>query len=174
MPRTFKQYMYLSLLMLIGVCCCVQAQVKLGDGASKVDDTVQSGKQATPQGAAEDAPTNVLSDVEWQRSDAAVEKALTWLATQQEENGDFRTLERGQPGVTSLCIMAFMSHGTQDMYPTFLTQLRNYTPSDVANLTMITNVGAIFGGLVFGYYSDRMGRRRAMITSATSTRSYRG
>jgi MFS transporter, SHS family, lactate transporter len=68
--------------------------------------------------------------------------------------------------VLLMTMMAFMSHGTQDMYPTFLTQLRNYTPSDVATLTMITNVGAIFGGLVFGYYSDRMGRRRAMITSA--------
>jgi len=68
--------------------------------------------------------------------------------------------------VLLMTMMAFMSHGTQDMYPTFLQRLRNYTPSDVANLTMITNVGAIFGGLVFGYYSDRMGRRRAMITSA--------
>ena len=63
-------------------------------------------------------------------------------------------------------MMTFMSHGTQDMYPTFLQQQRHYAPSDIASLTMITNVGAIFGGLAFGYYSDRMGRRRAMITSA--------
>jgi SHS family lactate transporter-like MFS transporter len=68
--------------------------------------------------------------------------------------------------VLLMTMMAFMSHGTQDMYPTFLQQQRQYTPSDTATLTMITNVGAIFGGLVFGYYSDRMGRRRAMITSA--------
>jgi SHS family lactate transporter-like MFS transporter len=68
--------------------------------------------------------------------------------------------------VLLMTMMAFMSHGTQDMYPTFLQRERLYSPSDTASLTMITNVGAILGGLAFGFYSDRAGRRRAMITSA--------
>jgi len=68
--------------------------------------------------------------------------------------------------VLLMTMMTFMSHGTQDMYPTFLQQQRHYSPSDTASLTMITNVGAILGGLAFGFYSDRAGRRRAMITSA--------
>jgi SHS family lactate transporter-like MFS transporter len=68
--------------------------------------------------------------------------------------------------VLLMTMMTFMSHGTQDMYPTFLQQQRHYTPSDTASLTMITNIGAICGGLAFGWYSDRRGRRRAMITSA--------
>jgi SHS family lactate transporter-like MFS transporter len=68
--------------------------------------------------------------------------------------------------VLMMTMMTFMSHGTQDMYPTFLQHERHYTPSDTASLTMITNVGAILGGLAFGWYSDRSGRRRAMITSA--------
>jgi SHS family lactate transporter-like MFS transporter len=68
--------------------------------------------------------------------------------------------------VLLMTMMAFMSHGTQDMYPTFLQHERHYSPSDTASLTMITNVGAILGGLAFGFYSDRIGRRRAMITSA--------
>ena len=33
---------------------------------------------------------------------------------------------------------------------------------------MISMIGAVLGGLVFGYYSDRSGRRRAMITAAAS------
>ena len=68
--------------------------------------------------------------------------------------------------VLLMTMMTFMSHGTQDMYPTFLQHERHYSPSDTASLTMITNVGAILGGLAFGFYSDRAGRRRAMITSA--------
>src|SRR5437868_1461 len=68
--------------------------------------------------------------------------------------------------VLLMTMMAFMSHGTQDMYPTFLQHERHYSPGDTASLTMITNVGAILGGLAFGFYSDRGGRRRAMITSA--------
>src|SRR5437588_3071382 len=68
--------------------------------------------------------------------------------------------------VLLMTMMTFMSHGTQDMYPTFLQQQRHYTPSDTASLTMITNIGAICGGLAFGWYSDQKGRRRAMITSA--------
>ena len=61
--------------------------------------------------ATDDTPTNVLAAAEWQRVDAAVERALTWMASQQQEDGSFPTLEPGQPGVTSLCMMAFMSHG---------------------------------------------------------------
>jgi SHS family lactate transporter-like MFS transporter len=68
--------------------------------------------------------------------------------------------------VLLMAMMNFMSHGTQDMYPTFLLRQRQYTPSQTADITMISMVGAILGGLCFGYYSDRAGRRRAMITAA--------
>lgn len=56
-------------------------------------------------------PANVLSTSEWQRVDAAVERSLAWLASQQQNDGSFPSIELGQPGVTSLCVMAFMAHG---------------------------------------------------------------
>ena len=68
--------------------------------------------------------------------------------------------------VLLMTMMSFMSHGTQDMYPTFLQRQRMYTPGQTANITMISMLGAILGGLVIGYYSDRSGRRRAMVTAA--------
>jgi hypothetical protein len=55
--------------------------------------------------------TNVLSPGEWRRVDEAVNRALVWLAAQQARDGSFPTLDSGQPGVTCLCAMAFMSHG---------------------------------------------------------------
>jgi hypothetical protein len=61
--------------------------------------------------APDDTPTNVLSNAESQRVDEAVERALAWVATQQQDDGSFITLQRGQPGVTCLCVMAFMAHG---------------------------------------------------------------
>ncbi len=63
------------------------------------------------QTAAEDAPANVLSPDEWRRVDVAVERALSWLAAQQQPDGSFPTLATGQPAVTSLCMMAFVAHG---------------------------------------------------------------
>lgn len=61
--------------------------------------------------------------------------------------------------------MMFASHGTQDLYPTFLQQQWRFTPERVAVITAISAAGAIFGGLVFGWFSDRAGRRRAIITA---------
>jgi SHS family lactate transporter-like MFS transporter len=61
--------------------------------------------------------------------------------------------------------MNFVSHGTQDLFPTFLKVARGFDPKQVAYMGIIYNVGAILGGLVMGYYSDRVGRRRSMITS---------
>jgi hypothetical protein len=53
----------------------------------------------------------VLSDAEWRRIDASIDRGLAWLATQQEADGAFPTRDSGQPGVTSLCIMAYLSRG---------------------------------------------------------------
>jgi MFS transporter, SHS family, lactate transporter len=88
-----------------------------------------------------------------------------------EHRTDWRTYVRSLPAawrrflylVVLLTAMGFISHGTQDLYPTFLQQQRHFTSSQVAWTTMLSMVGAIFGGLVIGRASDRFGRRRAMI-----------
>jgi len=67
--------------------------------------------------------------------------------------------------VILLTAMGFISHGTQDLYPTFL-QERKFSPAHVADITMMSMVGAMFGGVIVGYCSDRFGRRRAMIGAA--------
>ncbi len=64
--------------------------------------------------------------------------------------------------VLLMTMMNFMSHGTQDMYPTLLAQV-GYAKARIADITMLAGVGAILGGLVFGFYSDRAGRRHAMM-----------
>jgi hypothetical protein len=56
-------------------------------------------------------PMDVLSDEDWNRVNIVVERALKWLASQQQPDGSFPTRETGQPGVTSLCLLAFISHG---------------------------------------------------------------
>jgi len=68
--------------------------------------------------------------------------------------------------VLLISVLAFMSHGTQDLYPTFLEQQRQFSTQTTAIINAISMVGAIIGGLLVGLYSDRYGRRRAMVTSA--------
>ena len=57
------------------------------------------------------SPDNVLSDSEWQRVDSAVDRGLAFLASQQQPDGSFPSYANAQPGVTSLCVLAFMAHG---------------------------------------------------------------
>ncbi len=60
----------------------------------------------------------------------------------------------------------FMSHGSQDIYPTFLQKQVGLTVSGSSVLAIIYNVGAICGGIFFGYNSQRWGRRRAVVIAA--------
>jgi SHS family lactate transporter-like MFS transporter len=60
----------------------------------------------------------------------------------------------------------YMSHGTQDLYPTFLTLQHGFSPQLVSTLTAIMNVGAIVGGVAFGWLSQRYGRRNMIILCA--------
>jgi len=64
--------------------------------------------------------------------------------------------------VALMTMMIFVSHGTQDMYPTFLKIERGFSPQTVAKIAVLYNVGALVGGIVFGLVSDRYGRRRSM------------
>jgi SHS family lactate transporter-like MFS transporter len=59
----------------------------------------------------------------------------------------------------------FFSHGTQDLYPTFL-QDKGFDTHKTGLITAIMNVGAITGGLIFGALSDRFSRRWAIIAAA--------
>jgi MFS transporter, SHS family, lactate transporter len=61
--------------------------------------------------------------------------------------------------------MNFASHGTQDMYPTFLKRDWHFIPQRVAVVTAISMLGAITGGVLVGMFSDRIGRRRAIVLS---------
>ena len=69
------------------------------------------GSSAASTTAPNKAPEDVLSPAEWRRVDAAIDRALPWLAAQQQPDGSFPTLPLGQPAVTSLCVLAFMAHG---------------------------------------------------------------
>lgn len=55
----------------------------------------------------------VLPVQQWQQVEKTVDHALAWLASQQSGDGSFPTLQAGQPAVTSLVIMAFLSRGHQ-------------------------------------------------------------
>jgi SHS family lactate transporter-like MFS transporter len=62
-----------------------------------------------------------------------------------------------------MMMMNFASHGTQDMFPTFLQRQWGMGVRQRAVITAISMVGAICGGTLFGLLSDRFGRRRSMI-----------
>ena len=67
-----------------------------------------------------------------------------------------------------LLMTAFMSfsHGTQDLYPTFLTSYAKLTPGTVGLIGVLYGFGSIAGGIVFGTLSERWGRKRAIVTAA--------
>jgi SHS family lactate transporter-like MFS transporter len=67
--------------------------------------------------------------------------------------------------VLLLTFMGFSGHGTQDMYPTFLKTQHGFSGQGAALMTIIANLGALFGGVLIGLMSDRLGRRKSMVTA---------
>src|SRR6478672_7348375 len=60
----------------------------------------------------------------------------------------------------------FFSHGTQDLYPTFLQKQHHFDTHMTGFLAIVMNLGAIVGGLSFGIWSERIGRKKAIIIAA--------
>jgi SHS family lactate transporter-like MFS transporter len=97
-----------------------------------------------------------------------VQESEVWERTRHRDVRSYaRTIASHWPLLVYLIIfmtlMGFVSHGTQDMYPTFLKRDWNFTPQRVAVVNIIANFGAIAGGVLFGHFSDRWGRRKAII-----------
>ncbi|HEY7211744.1 MAG TPA: MFS transporter [Bryobacteraceae bacterium] len=61
--------------------------------------------------------------------------------------------------------MNLSSHGTQDMYPTFLQRFWHFGTTERSLITAISMVGALAGGVTIGLASDRLGRRRTVAWS---------
>ena len=88
-----------------------------------------------------------------------------------EAAGMWRTLRTRWPlFLYMIALMAafnFFSHGTQDLYPSaFLEKQRGLPLGTVSRITIIYNLGAITGGMLFGTLSQWIGRRRAIAASA--------
>lgn len=102
---------------------------------------------------------------------STVKESAAWKAASaaKKDWGDyFGTIAANAKRLLYLAIlmtaMGFLSHGTQDLYPTFLLQQQKFTPSLTAIIGVIAMLGAIVGGTLGGFFSDRLGRRRTMIS----------
>ena len=72
-------------------------------------------------------------------------------------------------GIYAVLLMTafnFFSHGTQDLYPTFLQVQHKMMPHEVGLIAVIYNIGAIIGGISFGSMSEVFGRRRIIIIAS--------
>src|SRR5579862_9172005 len=58
------------------------------------------------------------------------------------------------------------SHGTQDLYPTFLQKNHGFSPGTVGFIAIVYNIGALLGGVIFGSWSEKIGRRKAIVIAA--------
>jgi MFS transporter, SHS family, lactate transporter len=102
-----------------------------------------------------------------------VEESPAWLQGQTRSKAESRF---GRDIVSHLGIFVFLvilmfafnsfSHGTQDLYPTFLERNLKFGPQTAASIVMIYNLGALLGGILFGAWSERIGRRRAIVLAA--------
>jgi len=101
-----------------------------------------------------------------------VEESPAWLESEHNNKGQqmWSTIAERWPLFIYMIVLMttfnFFSHGTQDLYPTFLQVQHKFLPPTVAMIAIIYNIGAILGGLFFGTFSERIGRRRAICTAA--------
>jgi SHS family lactate transporter-like MFS transporter len=67
--------------------------------------------------------------------------------------------------IVLMTLMMFLSHGTQDLYPDFLKVQHRFAATLAADVAIFYNIGAIAGAIIFGYASERLGRRYTMLAA---------
>ncbi len=103
-----------------------------------------------------------------------VGESPVWLAGRTARRASFgelrRIVVRNAPlllyMILLMAVFNAFSHGSQDLYKPFLLIRRGLSPARADDLLMLMNIGALFGGVVFGVLSERIGRRRAIACAA--------
>jgi MFS transporter, SHS family, lactate transporter len=68
--------------------------------------------------------------------------------------------------VVLMTLFTSLSHGTQDLYPTFLQKDHGFSHGIESAVSTVANIGAFLGGIVFGSLSEVWGRKKAIITAS--------
>ncbi|HJT45261.1 MAG TPA: MFS transporter [Chthoniobacterales bacterium] len=104
---------------------------------------------------------------------ARVPESPVWLRERTRQRSKFRLsiLFKRHAGLfiyAALLMTAFnyMSHGTQDLYATYLQKQRGFNPDETSQIAIIYAFGMICGGSVVGHLSQSWGRRRVIILAA--------
>jgi len=109
-----------------------------------------------------------------------VEESPIWVEAEQKRRAqgtkrssiDFSQFLHYLPTFLFLVLLmtAFnsFSHGTQDLYPTLLEKDHGLDPSRVGFIVVISNIGAMLGGICCGALSERVGRKKMIIIAALS------
>jgi SHS family lactate transporter-like MFS transporter len=104
----------------------------------------------------------------WHKEKAAAKARAA--AGEQKRRTMVVEIWKNLPSLLALTVLmtAFMSfsHGTQDLYPTFLKHDHGIKGIVLTGIAIAGNVGAVLGGVFFGTYSEKVGRRRAIVTAA--------
>ena len=102
-----------------------------------------------------------------------VDESPAWLhgQTVKKDSGQvFQDIRTYFASFLFLIVLMFafnsFSHGTQDPYPTFLLKNHGFSPRTIGLIAIISNVGALLGGVTFGAWSEHLGRRRAIVIAA--------
>ena len=110
----------------------------------------------------------------------AVTESPAWEQTRAEQrftragggpSGIWRAVQTHWPVFLFLVVLMtafnFCSHGTQDLYPSLLLEgQRHFSTQMTGNIVIIYNLGALCGGVLVGAWSQSVGRRAAIVTSA--------
>jgi SHS family lactate transporter-like MFS transporter len=99
----------------------------------------------------------------------SVPESPTWRPTTAASNTVTILKSHWRLGIYAVLLMTafnFFSHGTQDLYPTFLQVQHGFDPHEVGLIAVIYNIGAIIGGISFGSLSEHFGRRRIIIVTS--------
>jgi SHS family lactate transporter-like MFS transporter len=99
-----------------------------------------------------------------------VPESPTW-STGRARTGDVLSVLRKHWRLALYAILLmtafnFFSHGTQDAYPTFLQMQHHFGVHTTGDIAVVYSIGAILGGLCFGLFSQKVGRRRAIVVAA--------
>jgi SHS family lactate transporter-like MFS transporter len=102
---------------------------------------------------------------------SGVEESPAFVAAQKTQKpGLWETIVKNWGlvvySVLMMMLFNFFSHGTQDLYPTFLIKQHHFDPTTVSWINIVGNIGAILGGIAFGMLSERIGRVNAITIAA--------